>query len=290
MIGTSAIGGYIQGQMNTLVQSGASTQAAINRLIAERALMHGVFQGTLSAAQGGKFIHGFVSGAAASLSGDITLNSDLSSAERVLIGAAIGGTASFLTGGKFINGAATGAFVVLFNHTMHESETGGGPWKHTVKKGQNCDDIIREYYYLFDRQDMQRLNPEIDIFNGGKPLTEGIDIYVPGPSETLGIINYFDNPGAPEGKSGGGIQLILELIINSPHSPLYQDVKPGELYQNRAYYNSEVGYFEWRMEGNSIRVTTFVGYIHPGGALRGHWRGVYQTSSELYPRNGGSFH
>ncbi len=84
-----------------------------------RVLAHGVVQGMIRVAQGGKFEQGFLSGAVSSISGSVTLTGGLSSGMSVVIGGVLGGTAEALGGGKFANGAITGAFVVLFNHLGH---------------------------------------------------------------------------------------------------------------------------------------------------------------------------
>jgi RHS repeat-associated protein len=92
----------------------------------EKIIAHGAVGGTASALQGGKFQHGFMSGAAAQFFAPaITENfqgADLKPV-RVALSATVGGTASVMTGGKFANGAITGAFSRLFNDEgIHKSE------------------------------------------------------------------------------------------------------------------------------------------------------------------------
>jgi len=83
---------------------------------------HGISQGAITAAQGGKFQHGFFSAAlTAGLAPDI-MKKIPSTAGRVLASSIVGGTASVLGGGKFANGAITGAYVMLFNEMMHDIE------------------------------------------------------------------------------------------------------------------------------------------------------------------------
>jgi hypothetical protein len=85
-----------------------------------RAVTHGLAQGAISAAFGGKFGAGFLaagfSSAAGSFSPRFGGGGDLGKVLRVVRAAAIGGTASVLGGGKFGNGATTAAFVQAFNH------------------------------------------------------------------------------------------------------------------------------------------------------------------------------
>ncbi len=267
--GTDMIGDYFAQAMNK------APSGSLEKLAFERALAHGAFQGTLAFAQGGNFVHGFVSSVTGSLVMDFTGGT---TTNRVIVAAVAGGTASMLTGGKFMNGATTAAFVVLLNHVMHE----GDIWMHTVEEGQNCYDIIREYFYLFDRNELQILNPSIDIFNGGKPLTAGLRIKVPGPRKTLIRLPSAESPGFPKDKTGGWT-LLLQIIMNSPHSPLYQGALPGQFSQNRAYFNEKFGYFEWNYTSDGlIKVNTFVDYIK----FEGTWRGVYRKETLYYSKNG----
>ena len=155
---------------------------------------------------------------------------------------------------------------------------------HTVAKGQNHRGITREYYNLFNWMDIQKLNPNIDIYNGGKPLPAGTVIKIPGPASTLGR-GSFNTPGIPAGKFGGIFKILGLLILDTPHSPIYHDITPGQLSQNRAYYNIELGYFEWSWANSSqtiLRVNNYEGYVRS----RGTWRGVYQISTKLYHISG----
>ena len=79
---------------------------------------HGISQGAITAAQGGKFQHGFMSAAFSSAAGHYT-NEMKFNAGKVLASSIVGGTASVIGGGKFANGAITGAYVMLFNHMRH---------------------------------------------------------------------------------------------------------------------------------------------------------------------------
>lgn len=106
------------------------------------ALAHGVFQGGLSAATGGKFWAGFASGALSSIAASVwkggennTFNADGSLASSTLafkgigtgtgaigtlaFSAIMGGAGSALAGGNFWQGATTGLIVSGFNHLMH---------------------------------------------------------------------------------------------------------------------------------------------------------------------------
>ena len=96
--------------------------------VARKMLTHGVSQGALTAAQGGKFQHGFFSAAfTAGLAPGIQKRAN-SNFGKVIASSIVGGTASVLGGGKFANGAITGAYVMLFNEMMHQKDgnTKGG--------------------------------------------------------------------------------------------------------------------------------------------------------------------
>jgi hypothetical protein len=77
-----------------------------------------MFNGGMRILQGGKFLHGFLSGSFSSLVGSVVGGAKLSFAGSTAVGAALGGTAEALGGGKFANGAITGAYTTLFNHLM----------------------------------------------------------------------------------------------------------------------------------------------------------------------------
>lgn len=81
-----------------------------------RASSHATFNGLVSIAQGGNFVHGFAAGFVSSFGGSVFSLVKMSIGVQVFAGAVLGGTASVLAGGKFANGAITGAFIVLFNH------------------------------------------------------------------------------------------------------------------------------------------------------------------------------
>lgn len=78
-------------------------------------------------------------------------------------------------------------------------------------------------------------------------------------------------------------QTLFGIFLDTPHSPIYQNVQPGELNQNRAYYNSNFGYFEWCLTpGKIYKVTRYVGYTKVGTK----WRGVYKIGTIYYSSDG----
>ncbi|WP_353056934.1 hypothetical protein [Microbulbifer sp. MLAF003] len=96
---------------------------------AAKVFAHSVTGGLLSAAQGGKFKHGFAAaGVTQAFAGGIDSidagNSGFSAA-RVVAAAVVGGTASAVSGGKFANGAITAAFSRAFNDENHPTAQKG---------------------------------------------------------------------------------------------------------------------------------------------------------------------
>jgi len=92
--------------------------------IVERGVLHGVAQGGLSVAQGGKFGPAFLSASFSAIAshsigvGGTKKTAGPSFAQHLGRGATaaiVGGTASVIGGGKFANGAVTAAFVYAFN-------------------------------------------------------------------------------------------------------------------------------------------------------------------------------
>jgi len=97
---------------------------------------HGITQGAITAAQGGKFQHGFF--AAAFSAGAETYTGEIKfKAGKVLASSVVGSTASVLGGGKFANGAITGAYVMLFNFMQHPED---GDSKKQPQKGDKWEE------------------------------------------------------------------------------------------------------------------------------------------------------
>ena len=80
---------------------------------------HAALGGVMSALQGGKFGHGFVS--AGVTKGVLGALGGGGFVERLALHAVVGGTVSDATGGKFANGAKTAAFQFLFNEMSGEA-------------------------------------------------------------------------------------------------------------------------------------------------------------------------
>ena len=123
-----AVDGYMEGGLQGALFSVASMAAAAGvgdmfpgagnfGYELARAAVHGLIQGALSVAQGGKFGAAFL--AAGVTSGYGSKFGQMGNRVTRVIGAAVlGGTVSRIGGGKFANGAVTGAFVQAFNHEL----------------------------------------------------------------------------------------------------------------------------------------------------------------------------
>jgi len=130
-----AVDGFLEGGLRGMVMSALSMAASVQvgdlfgnvttKLGREalRAVTHGLAQGAISAAFGGRFGPAFLSASFSSAAGSYSPRAGGAGVRgtvfRVVRGAVIGGTASAIGGGKFANGAATGAFVQAFNHDRH---------------------------------------------------------------------------------------------------------------------------------------------------------------------------
>jgi len=112
-----AIGGISAGAAD-LVGTGFSAGGRFAEYAGAKPFVHGVVQGGIRQATGGKFVHGFLSGTFADLAGS-AMGNQSTVAARTAVASVIGGTAEVIGGGKFGNGAITGAFVHLFNTERH---------------------------------------------------------------------------------------------------------------------------------------------------------------------------
>jgi len=146
---TFGIGGI--GGINIAFQKlSERTASMINGLInlSARSVAHGLFQGSMRLAQGGRFEHGFMSGFFSSFVPGLMPNVNMGDVGSMVFGAAIGGTTEALGGGKFANGAITGAYVGLFNHAMHrgnnqpqEEDLLEEPWELSPEEGGYVNDL-----------------------------------------------------------------------------------------------------------------------------------------------------
>jgi RHS repeat-associated protein len=133
-----AVDGYLEGGLQGALFSVASMAAAAgvgdmfghavgtlgNELA--RAAVHGLIQGALSAAQGGKFGAAFLAAGVTSGYGSSGLGQIGNRVTRVISAAVLGGTVSKIGGGKFANGAVTGAFVQAFGRAAEGEAVEGG--------------------------------------------------------------------------------------------------------------------------------------------------------------------
>ena len=123
-VGAIAASGFIAGAVGSGSLKGAVvgafSAAALNGIggipfgggvagVAVRSATYGFVGGVTAALQGGRFGHGFLSGAATQVAAG-RIGALERERQRVIASAVLGGTVSAATGGKFANGAATAAF------------------------------------------------------------------------------------------------------------------------------------------------------------------------------------
>ena len=102
---------------------------------------HGVTQGLASELQGGKFEHGFWSGAVTGGLGEFTAAKfndwgvfEANSSLEYLFAGTVGGLSSQVAGGKFVNGAITGVVVFAFNKNKMIFEDGESDHDRNIRK------------------------------------------------------------------------------------------------------------------------------------------------------------
>jgi RHS repeat-associated protein len=118
-----AVGGYLAtgtaqgamlGALSGGVAGGIGGMEGISNPI--RASLHGITQGAISRAGGGRFGDGALGAFASSIGGNAIAREVRPGVGQAMVAAAVGGTASVIGGGKFANGAISAAMVNMFNH------------------------------------------------------------------------------------------------------------------------------------------------------------------------------
>ncbi|GAA5442112.1 hypothetical protein Misp06_00273 [Microbulbifer sp. NBRC 101763] len=159
---------------------------------AAKVFAHSVTGGLLSAAQGGKFKHGFAAaGVTQAFAGgidSIDAGNVGFSAARVIAAAIVGGTASAVSGGKFANGAKAAAFLTALQGlpSLYKKVVGYdldmGPGGDAVGKGELQKPV--EGANNIGTQNA-KLNPDCVACEGGR-LSEALN-QVPGINAVAGV-------------------------------------------------------------------------------------------------------
>lgn len=77
---------------------------------------------------------------------------------------------------------------------------------------------------------------------------------------------------------------IVSIFTDSPNSPIYIFLSPGEGKQNRAYVDFMTGQiYEWSLRGNNIREVRF---YKDYKRIRGTWRGIDLTNKQYFDKTG----
>ena len=225
-------------------------------------LAHGTTQGAMTAAQGGKFTHGFFSGAFSAGLAPGVMNKFGSPAGRVLASSVIGGTASVLGGGKFANGAVTGAYVMLFNDMMHPKEK--DKYKYRFGATEVELDAFKEYIAIVVSESSNNMEEAAAIgsvimnrlAHKGKSLEGDFISYIGGKREFDGIgsksYNYIMNSDWNEICSSNNPYAIR---IGGAMMAVYDgvDYSKGAYFWNRSL--PETG-FNWRQYQNGTYIIT----------------------------------
>ena len=138
--GFLASGGDARAGMMGMLSAGIAGEIGLKDLNDfNRALAHGITQGAIAAAGGGRFGDGALGAFSGSLlsfipeavAGPYGTGGEGAKIGRMVAAAAVGGTASKLGGGKFANGAWSAAFVSRFNH--EQGGFGNEPRKNPLR-------------------------------------------------------------------------------------------------------------------------------------------------------------
>ena len=161
-----------------------------------RAMAHGISQGALAEAQGGRYAAGFLAGGFGSLASHYEL--DLGSA-NVVKAAVIGGTASTLGGGKFENGAVTAAFTHVLNNGLSDMAQ-RAKWSGDLS-GRDRIAMAREELSRVDSEEsrlaLRVMDESVILLTGNLRNPEGGIVYgytpPPGAEKFTFAVNY-DQP------------------------------------------------------------------------------------------------
>ena len=201
--------------------------------IIARAGAHAITQGLFSTVQGGNFWSGALSGAFASVAGDLLKlapkNSAIGSpAGRFLTGVITGGVGSSLGGGNFWQGAAIGAIVTVFNHFNHEEPPTdfNEDYYYDTETGYRYYKIS-EYLYEVYNQSLQPIGEKHISGILLKTFTAKIRTYFDGVNKfgkTVSLIGLgltstviFAEVGVPLMAIGNAISLGSDVISNSTY-------------------------------------------------------------------------
>ncbi|MEG0925764.1 RHS repeat-associated core domain-containing protein [Chryseobacterium sp.] len=188
-ISSAAITGMVSGALSfgigTLFQV-ANIAKALGPVgvVVGRAGAHAVSMGVISTFTGGSFWGGALSGAFASLTGDLLkapsdgffdFNPLRSDTGIIITGAISGGIGSVLAGGNFWQGAMNGFFVATFNHVMHR-----------INPEHNFSDD--------DKKKIQKKKVRIQLLRDNIENMKNIDSWLYEPLKGNSFIGQFGTP------------------------------------------------------------------------------------------------
>ncbi len=252
--------------------------------MAVSALAHGVFQGGMTAATGGKFWAGFAAGAVSSIAssfwqggsngteshsfGGLSYTKELTveglgfggAIGTIAFGTIMGGAASALAGGNFWQGAVTGMIVSTFNHVMHGDDDDQPRPKHKAKatgvaaQQEMNMEICKKFLSI------TKFFAELDTFGAAGDLFEGFSLFGNGLKLSPSITNVMGSNYVGRGIVTAeikNVELLKELNATSKGNWV-KVYEAGELSGSRV----EIHYFENRNTYQVFDVKVKYNYWH----------------------------
>ena len=207
-----------------------------------------ISQGALTAAQGGKFQHGFFSAALSAGLAPGIMDKINTKGGRVLASSVVGGTASAIGGGKFANGAITGAYVMLFNEMKHP------------KVEEIGDDKLKEIYDAYPKRSEKSADEVYEQVGG--PLKDWYDTNPEALGNTCAIrlsvaLNESGNPipavsGTYKGKDNKNyfisVKNMSKYLTNTFGQPTTlqsgQSIGNGIIWQSNCGWSDATGHLD----------------------------------------------
>ena len=195
-----------------------------------RSALHGITQGAVSAAGGGRFGDGALGAFSGSyfsfipeaVAGPYGSGGEWAKIGRMTAAAVVGGTASALGGGKFANGAWSAAFVSRFNHDgAIAADEIAAPSSSSTQPVRDGTDAATVFEYFYPRS-VPHLSPaEIDA--EGVQLANTMTVAAAQAQGKVNIIEYFTpNPAAGPRGVGSFLRRIFYRNVDFGAGGLYR--------------------------------------------------------------------
>jgi hypothetical protein len=232
------------------IGSAFGTGALTSSQIFAKALLHGLSQGVLTQAGGGRFGDGFIGGFTSGLMELSAIKNFMpkSGLGKAIASAIVGGTLSKIGGGKFANGAYHAAIVHLFNWAQHNSASEERKLPDGVKKKNDNVKIDKLDAKIFDKlSDVKATFTEKGhtgdvVITSGNDSTHGSDS-LHYTDKAIDIRTNFMTDtqqqtlaDALQVKLGDGVTVISEHFENSTSNHIHIEVdKPADATKASVY-------------------------------------------------------